>query len=96
MNNPISHLADALRAEIRELVREELGNLTCSDLKPEEIWITERELSARVRVPIRTLQHYRLVDRGGPPFRKFGRAIRYSIHAADLWNRTRDSTASRD
>ena len=86
----------ALRDVIRDLIREELRAVRDADRAvqadhpelpagaPAREWINDRELAAWIAVSRETLQQWR--SRGeGPPFRKVGRAVRYSVPEVRAW-----------
>lgn len=84
--------ADALRAELIELIRAELDSRAIgSNTTSVDVLVDERELAIRLRIPVRTLQHWRLLGRGGPPYRKVGRAVRYSLVEVDAWEKKRQA-----
>lgn len=47
-------------------------------------YLTEKEVSERLRIPVETLRHWRKKRQAdnqiGPPYSKFGRAVRYNRH----------------
>lgn len=59
-------------------------------------YMNTREAAAYLRLKRRTLEKYRVTG-GGPPFRRFGRHVRYEIHDLDEWadRRFRASTSDK-
>ena len=49
-----------------------------------EVWLTRRELSDRVRVPVATLAQWASQGRG-PRYAKFGRHCRYRLSDVVAW-----------
>lgn len=47
------------------------------DATPTALYITEKELSEWINVPVKTLQRWRWQG-GGPPYAKFGGNVRYA------------------
>ena len=82
-----SALLEALRAEIVLIVRAELEAHAARAAR--DGLVDERELARIISVPVRTLQHWRLAGYGGPPYRKVGRAVRYSLADVEAWQTSR-------
>jgi hypothetical protein len=85
-------VAAALREELRTVMREVLAEAAGTTLQQQ--WMDENELSARIAVPVKTLQSWRLRERG-PPFRKFGRSVKYPLAGVEKWIERNQSEASR-
>ncbi|HTF68374.1 MAG TPA: helix-turn-helix domain-containing protein [Edaphobacter sp.] len=47
-------------------------------------FLSDLEVEARLGVPRKTLQNWRVLGRG-PRFRKFGSGVRYSVADLDAW-----------
>jgi Helix-turn-helix domain len=77
-------ILDALRPEIISIVHAELEKAAV--ITSDELWLTERDVAARFRIPVRTLQHWRCIGRKGPSFHKHGRAVRYRLSDVEAWN----------
>jgi hypothetical protein len=77
-------ILNALRPELIAIVHAELQK--ASVLTADELWLTDREVAARFNIPVKTLQHWRCIGRGGPEFHKHGRAVRYRLSEVEEWN----------
>jgi hypothetical protein len=51
----------------------------------EKRWLTERDLKAQGLASEKTLQDWRMHKNVGPPWRKFGRAVRYDAAEVEKW-----------
>src|SRR5262249_17952743 len=73
---------------LRPLTRQQVAK----DLKmaSTERYVNEHELAAQLGMRVSTLRKWRLLGRG-PEFRRFGRAVRYSIEKIDQWVKSRPS-----
>jgi hypothetical protein len=83
-----SAILDALREQIVSIVHAELQKAAV--ITSDEIWASEREISVRFRIPVKTLQHWRMKNQG-PPFHKHGRSVRYRLSEVEAWNVDRRS-----
>lgn len=95
-NYSLAHLVDHLsevvakqerKIEALEAENERLRESTAHrDHDPEELLITEDQLSERSGVATRTLQDWRFTGERGPKYVKLGGAVRYRL--SDVYDRT--------
>lgn len=52
-------------------------------------WIDEHEAAGMIGLAVPTLQSYRSRLNGGPPYYKFGRAVRYRVDEIEAWAASR-------
>ena len=56
-------------------------------------FLTTAQASSHLSISRRTLERWRL-DGGGPPYRKFGQLVRYSVEDLDSWTSTARRTST--
>lgn len=82
-------ILDALRPQIISIVHAELERTAA--ITSDQNWLTDREVSARFKIPLATIQYWRLVGGKGPRFHKQGRSVRYLLSEVEAWNVNRGS-----
>lgn len=60
----------------------------------EPVYLTERQLADRWAMSPATLRAWRCRQSGGPPYQKFGGAVRYALSAVELFESAAPSSAT--
>jgi len=65
------------------------------NIKPENDYLTETQLSEKLHVSLGTLRRWRLENRG-PKFRKLGALVRYGEYDLEQWMQAQPSGGARE